>query len=87
MAVLQQVLLYEIIEGTLPMCQNITMRVNWAWIKRYCGFFCSKAYNTLLSCQNFPAGSREAARIARICETSLLVSDTQPHKEDIGPKY
>ena len=36
-------------------------------------FFCSKAYNTLLSCHNFPAGSREATRIARICETSLLL--------------
>ena len=35
-------------------------------------FFCSKAYNTLLSCHNFPVGSREAARIARICETSLF---------------
>ena len=41
MAVLQQVLLCEIIEGALPMCQNITMRVNWAWIKRYCGVFFS----------------------------------------------
>ena len=53
------------------MCQNITMQVNWAWIKRYC-LFCSKAYNTLDSCHNFPAGSREAARVAPICETSLL---------------
>ena len=42
MAVLQQVWLYEIIGGTLPMCQNITMRVNWAWIKRYGGFFVQK---------------------------------------------
>ena len=71
MAVLQQVWLYEIIGGTLPMCQNITMPVNWAWIKRYC-VFCSKTYNTWHSCHNFPAGSREATRIARIYETSLL---------------
>ena len=31
-----------------------------------------KTYNTLHSCHNFPAGSRQAARVARICETSLL---------------
>ena len=30
-----------------------------------------KAYNTLHSCHNFPADSRQAARGARICETSL----------------
>ena len=29
-------------------------------------------YNTLHSCHNFPAGSREAARVARICETGLI---------------
>ena len=29
--------------------------------------------NTLHSCHNFPAGSRQAARGARICETSLLL--------------
>ena len=33
---------------------------------------CSKPYNTLHSCHNFPAGSQQAARGARICETSLL---------------
>ena len=53
------------------MCQNTTMRVNGAWIKRCC-VLCSKTYNTLHSCHNFPAGSRQAARGARICETSLL---------------
>ena len=31
-----------------------------------------KTYNTLHSCHNFPAGSRQAARGARICETSLF---------------
>ena len=31
-----------------------------------------KTYNTSHSCHNFPAGSRQAARGARICETSLL---------------
>ena len=34
------------------MCQNTTMRVNGAWIKRYC-VLCSKTYNTLHSCHNF----------------------------------
>ena len=32
-AVLQQIWLYEIIGGTLPMCQKTTMRVYGAWIK------------------------------------------------------
>ena len=35
-------------------------------------FYVQKAYNTLHSCHNFPAGSRQAVRGARICETSLL---------------
>ena len=34
--------------------------------------FYVKKYNTLHSCHNFPAGSRQAARGARMCETSLL---------------
>ena len=37
-------------------------------------FYVQKAYNTLHSCHNFPTGSRQAARGARICETSLLES-------------
>ena len=73
-AVLQQIWLYEIIGGTLPMCQNTTVRVNGAWIKIYC-LLCSKTYNTLHSCHNFPAGSRQAARGVRICETMLLVAN------------
>ena len=68
MAVLQQIWLYEIIVTDVL---NATMRVNGAWIKRYC-ISCSKTYNTLHSCHNFPAGSRQAASGARICETSLL---------------
>ena len=71
MAVLQQIWLYEIIGGTLPMCQNTTMWVNGVWIESYCRYV-QKAYNTLHSCHNFPAGSRQAARGAHICETSLL---------------
>ena len=59
------------------MCQNATMRVNVAWIKSYC-VLCSKTHNTLHSCHNFPAGSRQAARVARICETSLLHSTPLP---------
>ena len=57
--------------GILLICQNTPMQVNGAWVKRYC-LLCSKPYNTLHSCHNFPAGSRQAARGARICETSLL---------------
>ena len=53
------------------MFQNTTMRVNGAWIKIYC-VLCSKTYNTLHSCHNFPAGSRQAAGGASICEMSLL---------------
>ena len=53
------------------MCQNTIMRVNGACIKIYC-VLCSKTYNTLQSCHNFPAGSWQAARGTRICETSLL---------------
>ena len=53
------------------MCQNSKMRVNGAWIEMNC-VLCSKTYNTLYSCHNFLAGSRQAARGARICETSLL---------------
>ena len=39
--VLQQIWLYGIIGGTLPMCQNTTMRINGAWINSYC-VLCSK---------------------------------------------
>ena len=70
-AVLQQISLHEIIGGRLPMCQNTTMQVNGAWIKKYC-VLCSEAYNTLHSCHKFPAGSRQATRGARICEMSLF---------------
>ena len=35
-------------------------------------FYVQNAYNTLHSCHNFPAGSRQATRGARVCETSLF---------------
>ena len=81
MAVLQQVLLYEIIQGTLPMCQNITMRVNWAWIKRYCVFFvqkhitpCSVVITSLLVREK-PLGS--PASVKRVyCKTSTTIFHT-----------
>ena len=41
MGVLQQICLYEIIVGILPMGQNATMRVHGAWIKTYYAL-CSK---------------------------------------------
>ena len=61
------------------MCQNTTIRVNGAWTKRYC-VLCSKTYNTLHSCHNFSAGSRQAARGARICET--ILSGVQSSQRD-----
>ena len=39
---------------------------------KYIVFYIQTHTNTLHSCHNFPAGSRQAARGARICETSLL---------------
>ena len=62
--------LYEIYGGMLLICQNTTMQVNGAWIKRYC-VLCLKKDNTLHSCHNVPAG--QAAMGASICEMSLLV--------------
>ena len=41
------------------------------WLKDI-AFYVQWTYNTLHSCHNFPAGSRQAARGARIFETSLL---------------
>ena len=41
--------------------------------------------STLESCHNFPAGSREAARVARICETSLLNHSTKLGMKKIHP--
>ena len=37
-------------------------------------FYVQEACNTLHSCHNFPVGSRQAARGARICETSVYQS-------------
>ena len=43
MGILQQIWLYEIIEGMLLMCQNTTMRVYGAWITYY--ILCQKTYS------------------------------------------
>ena len=48
MAVLQQIRLPETIGGMLLMCQNTTMQVNGAWIKRCC-VLCSKPYNSYIA--------------------------------------
>ena len=71
MGVLKQIWLYEIYGSILLIYQNTPMRVNGAWIKIYC-VLCWETYNILHSCDNLPAGSRQAARGARICETGLL---------------
>ena len=44
MAVLQQIWLYEIIAGTLPIYQNTAMRVNGAWIKGFRVFMFKNIY-------------------------------------------
>ena len=43
-------------------CQNTTVRVNGAWLKDIAFYVQKHIYNTLHSCHNFPAGSRQAAR-------------------------
>ena len=50
MGILQQIWLYEIIEGMLLMCQNTTMRVYGAWITYY--ILCQKLIATLAMCHN-----------------------------------
>ena len=68
-------------------------------MKRYC-VLCSKTYNILHSCHNFPAGSRQAARGSRICETNgyngrirFLASTPDPwgqhgaHQGSVGPRW
>ena len=62
------------------------MRVNGAWIKRYC-VLCSKTYNTLHSCHNFPAGSRQAASATRICETSKLLTSPWSWLNSVSKSY
>ena len=58
---------------------NLTLQNHWGYVTDVSKYhnagkcvLCSKTYNTLHSCHNFPAGSRQAARGARICETSLF---------------
>ena len=55
----------------LLICQNATVRVYEAWIKRY-NVLCSKTYSTFDVMSWSPAGSLRAARGTRICETRLL---------------
>ena len=43
--VLYQIWTYEIYGDVVLICQNTTMRVCWAWIKRYC-VLCSKTFST-----------------------------------------
>ena len=71
MGVLKQIWPYEIHGGISLIYQNTTMRVNVAWIKRYC-VLCSKTYKTLHICHNFAAVSRQTTRGACICENSIL---------------
>ena len=77
MAVLQQVWLYEIIGGTVRVVTDVSKYHNAGTMEhrlKYIVFYVKKTHSTLHSCHNFPAGSRQAARGAHICETSLLIT-------------
>ena len=75
MWVLQLSWLCEIMGGMLLMCQNTTMWVYGARIKRCC-VLCSKhiAVWVYESCHNFPLVRDKPPGGARICETGLLGS-------------
>ena len=60
----------------LLICQNTTMRMYGAWIKTYY-VWCSKTYSTSGKVFKSTAGSRQAARSARISETRLLLISIQ----------
>ena len=67
---------------------SLTLRSHWGYVTDVSKYhnagklsmdkkilrFLFKTYNTLHSCHNFPAGSWEAARVAPICEMSLLIA-------------
>ena len=67
----KQIWIYEILRGMLLIYQNATVRVDGAWIEIYY-VSSSKHLAPLAALIWFPAGSRGAARGARICETPLL---------------
>ena len=78
--VLKQIWLYKILGSMLLICQNITMSVYGAWIKRCC-VLCSKTYVTFGGLSWSPAGFWQATRNTRICETCLL---TWSERDQIG---
>ena len=55
----------------LPICHNTTVRVYGAWIRLYY-VLCIKTYDTFGDLFWSLAGSQQADRSARICETCLL---------------
>ena len=65
--------LYEILGGMLLICHYTAMQVYGAWIRIYYAL-CPKRYDTFDGLYWLPAGSRQAARSARICEARLLNS-------------
>ena len=71
MGVLQQIWLYEILGGMLLICQNTTMRVYGAWIRKYYAL-CYKKNGTFSCLFCSAAGSRLTARGARICDICLV---------------
>ena len=68
MGVLQEIGLFEIRRGISLICQNTTMRLYGAWIRVYHVLY-SKSYCTFSGLFWSPAGSRQATRCARLCET------------------
>ena len=52
-------------------CRNTTMRVYGAWVRIYY-VLCSKTYGIFRDLSWSPAGSRQAARGARICQTCIM---------------
>ena len=65
-------LLYGILGGMLLVCQNTTVWVYGAWIKKYY-ILCSKINRTLWGLFLFPTGSWWAGRGTRICKTRLFI--------------
>ena len=83
----QQFGLYEILGFKLLIFKNATVQVCGAWIRIYY-ILCSKTYSTLGGLFWTPAGSRQAARGARICESlSLYRSRSVPVSKTMQTIY
>ena len=59
---------------TLLMCQNATMRVNGAWIKRYCAFFVQKH---ILNTLHWPMGAPAYVKRVYFNGTKIKINEYQ----------